>query len=135
MTSTVAKGTAWAKRVADLLRPFGLVRRKPWLEPGDDMTLSTKRFAFSIEAKDQLAWKPAEWLNQAHANAGAGELAVVVAHRRGKATAEDGFVIMAGRTFGAILADSEKLAAELVARDRAVEERRIGPFIVTRAEL
>lgn len=97
--STTRKGTAWAKKVDDLMRGIGFVRRRAWMDAGDDMTVTLPSVTLSVEAKDHRKYDFAGWVDQAVRQAGPGEIPVVVAHRNGKAEAADGYVVMRGEDF------------------------------------
>lgn len=102
--STVRKGTAWAHKVEMLLRSVGFVKRSAWMQAGDDMTVTLPGgLALSVEAKDHRSYNLSGWVDQAVRQAKAGEIPVVVAHRNGKAGAEDGYVVMRGADFAALL--------------------------------
>jgi hypothetical protein len=73
------------------------------MQPGDDITASLGRSVLSVECKDQVRLDLPSWLAQAHQNAPAGSVPVVVAHRKGKGTVEDAYVILSGSGFALLL--------------------------------
>jgi hypothetical protein len=97
--STTSKGTKWAKKVDALMREIGFVRRRAWRDAGDDMTVTLPVITLSVEAKDHRTYKFSEWVDQAVRQAGPHEIPIVVAHRMGKADAEDGYVVLRGEDF------------------------------------
>jgi hypothetical protein len=102
--STVAKGTRWSTKVDAMLRQVGLVKRKAWLAAGDDMTVVVSHtLTLSVENKDHRAYDLAGWVDQAVRQCPEGQIPVVVAHRNGKAEAEDGYVVMRGQDFVELL--------------------------------
>jgi hypothetical protein len=106
MVRTLDKGNRWRAKVADMLARVGLVEKRGIGYPGDDITVWVHggRVILSVEAKNEQSWTPAAWLNQAETQATNGQVPLVVAHRRGKSMAEDGYVIMSGRTLVRLLA-------------------------------
>jgi predicted alpha/beta hydrolase family esterase len=74
-----------------------------WMEPGDDITARRGMLELSIEAKDHRALALASWVDQAERNAPEGAIAVVVAHRLGKAGVAEAYVILSGRSFADLL--------------------------------
>lgn len=106
MSREVAKGTAWASACRDFLVGRGLdARRLPLGGEHDEGDLAVGGLLpLRVECKNQRTYALAPWLNQAEAAAAkAGALSVVWAHRKGKSAAGDGYVIMSGATFAAIL--------------------------------
>jgi hypothetical protein len=102
--STITKGTRWRRKVQDWLEARGyqcLVT--PWMEPGDDMQVSRGMLSLSVECKDHRTLALASWVDQATRNAAPGAIPVVIAHRLGKARAEDCYVIMSGAAFADLL--------------------------------
>lgn len=101
MVHTLAKGNAWRHKVATMLSRVGLVEKRGIGYAGDDITVWTfgpGGLVFSVEAKNEQAMTLAGWVNQAERQAPAGQIPIVVAHRRGRESAEDGYVIMSGST-------------------------------------
>jgi hypothetical protein len=95
---TVRKGTAWATRVQRLLESHGLrVERRPWMSAGDDLRVPSLRL--SVEAKNHAAYSFGTWIDQAVRQCPDHLVPVVWAHRKGRAEAEDGFVVLTGRDF------------------------------------
>jgi hypothetical protein len=105
MVATLRKGNRWRAKVATMLGTVGLVEKRGLGYPGDDITvwLHGGRVVLSVEAKNEAAMAPAVWLNQAERQADQGRVPIVVAHRRGRDSADDGYVIMSGRTLVRLL--------------------------------
>ena len=107
MSAAKAKGTKHESAIVTFLRDHGF----PW---ADRVPLSGTRDRGDvtvgpgspvIEAKNQARHSFAEWLDEATteaANAGA-PFGVVWAKRRGKGSPGDGYVVMDGSTFAALL--------------------------------
>jgi len=106
MSAARSKGTRWETAIVDYLRSHGAPhaeRRAPSgaKDRGDVAGIP----GLVIEAKSHTGMRLADWLDEAEkerVNAGA-DLAVVWHHRRGKASAGDGYVTMDGRTFVRLL--------------------------------
>lgn len=95
--STVSRGSAWRLKVQRMFESAGFLTVVRGIGfAGDDITASRGSVRLSVEAKNQKRLSPSEWLEQAESNAPAGSVPIVVAHRRGRATPEDGYVIMTG---------------------------------------
>jgi hypothetical protein len=106
MIATLTKGNRWRHKVAMMLGGLGLVEKRGIGDAGDDLTVwigADPHLILSVECKNEQAMSPAKWLTQAETQAPAGRIPIVVAHRRGKDNAEDGYVIMSGRTFVRLL--------------------------------
>jgi hypothetical protein len=104
--ATLEKGNRWRHKVAMMLGGLGLVEKRGIGDAGDDLTVwigADPHLILSVECKNEQAMTPAKWLTQAETQAPAGRIPIVVAHRRGKDNAEDGYVIMSGRTFVRLL--------------------------------
>lgn len=110
MSAGKAKGTAWESRIVTYLRGAGF----PW---ADRVPLSGARDRGDvtvgpggpvIEAKNQSRQSLAEWLDEANEEAtnARAPFGVVWFHRRGKASAEDGYVVMDGRTFVKLITEA-----------------------------
>ena len=77
--------------------------RRPWMEPGDDLTARRGPLVLSVEAKDQRRFDLAAWIAQAERNCPPGSVPIVVAHRPGRADPEDGYVVMSGSAFADLI--------------------------------
>lgn len=108
MSAERKKGTAWESAIVRALRAAGFagVERRA-LNGSTDKGDITGLPDFVIEAKDQNRITLAEWVDEAEREArNAGELyGVVWAHRKGRASAMDGYVVMSGRTFTRLIGD------------------------------
>lgn len=107
MSANKARGTRWESAIVEFLRASGF----PWADrvplsgakDRGDVTIGPGSPA--IEAKSQARHSLAEWLTEAQAeavNAGA-PFGVAWIKRRGKGSAGDGYVVMDGATFTALL--------------------------------
>jgi hypothetical protein len=102
--STITKGTRWAHKVRTFLDELGYeTTARAWMAQGDDITAIRGMLELSVECKDHRTLNLAGWVDQAHRQAPEGAIPVVVAHRLGKAAAEDAYVIMSGRAFAELL--------------------------------
>jgi len=102
MIATLEKGNRWRHKVATMLGGLGLVEKRGIGDAGDDLTVwvgDDPHLILSVEAKNEIRYDLAGWITQAERQAPAGRLPVVISHRNGKDNAEDGYVIMSGRTF------------------------------------
>lgn len=101
MVATLRKGNRWRVKVAEMLATIGLVEKRGLGDAGDDLTvwIHGLRVILSVECKNEQEQALARWITQAEGQAPRGRLPVVVAHRRARESAEDGYVIMSGRTF------------------------------------
>ena len=103
------KGTRWASTIVDYLRaqgwPHAELRNLSGAKDRGDIA---GVIGVCIEAKNQERHSLAAWLTEAtieKANAGAA-VGVVWFHRRGKASAGDGYVLMSGDQFVDLLRDA-----------------------------
>jgi hypothetical protein len=101
-----AKGTAWASKIVAYLRdegwPHAELRN---LSGRNDRGDIAGVIGVCIEAKNQARHSLAEWLDEAiveRHNAGA-DVGAVWFHRRGKGSPGEGFVLMPGWQFVALL--------------------------------
>ena len=102
--STITKGTRWRHLVQSMLTGLGWeTTARAWMVPGDDITARRGMVELSIECKDHRSLSLSAWVDQAARNAPEGAIPVVIAHRLGKASAEDAYVIMSGRAFADLL--------------------------------
>lgn len=102
--NTLVKGSVWRRKVSEFLDAAGFLTVPRGLGfAGDDITASRLPLVFSVEAKNTKAFAPSEWVDQAAGNAPSGSIPMVVAHRRGKASVEDAYVIMTGAALLALL--------------------------------
>ena len=106
MSAERAKGTRWASRIVNFLRvsgwPHAELRNLSGAKDRGDIA---GVIGVCIEAKNQARHSMAEWLDEANteaANAHA-PFGVVWAHRRGKGSPGDGYVVMDGHTFVKLL--------------------------------
>jgi hypothetical protein len=104
MVNSHNKGRSWSRKVVVYLEDeIGLALRvRPLGMPGDDIAVPTDP-PLSIEAKNHKAWSPGSWVDQAERQAPPGSIPIVWAHRRGKAEADGGFVLMSGAAFVQLL--------------------------------
>ena len=111
MSKSAAKGSKWRKAVEDFLADEGIPpRRQPLYGINDqgDVHVGPIDAPVVIECKDRNRHDLAGWLDEATAetaNAG-GQVGVAWFHRRGKASAADGYVLMDGRTFAYLLREA-----------------------------
>jgi hypothetical protein len=128
MIATLEKGNRWRHKVALMLGRLGLDWSRigpsgngPPLscssgtadggaraigDAGDDLTVwlnGDPLLILSVECKNEMRYDLAGWLTQAETQAPAGRIPIVIAHRNRKDNAEDGYVIMSGRTFVRLL--------------------------------
>lgn len=102
MSASKSKGSAWERKIVECLQEAGVIHAERRLagssrDRGDIAGMP----GVVIEAKNGARCDLAAWVDEAEVervNDGAG-LAVVWHHRRGKASAADGFVTMTGATF------------------------------------
>lgn len=114
MSRSKAKGTRWETAIVDYLRGIGWVHaERRALHGSADRGDIAGLAGVVIEAKNQERHSLAEWVDEAVAegdNARA-DVAVVWAHRRGKASPADGYVVMTGTQFVSLLIDAGYLPA------------------------
>jgi hypothetical protein len=97
---TNRKGSAWRFLVQQFLEDLGCtVTRRGIGDEGDDLTAVQNGVTFSVEAKNHREMKISAFVDQAERQCPDGQIPVVFAHRRNKATVDDGYVIMSGRAF------------------------------------
>jgi len=102
MSRQKAKGTRWESAIVTYLRERGWPHaERRTLSGAKDQGDIAGIVGGVIEAKDQARHSFAEWLDEAnkerdHAHA---DFGVVWAHRRGKSSPRDGYVVMDGDTF------------------------------------
>ena len=102
--NTTTIGTRWRKVVQDWFTRLGYdTVARPWMQPGDDITVTRGMLTLSIECKHQRTLSLAQWVNQAEENAPPGQIPVVIAHRLGRANADGAYVIMSGAAFSELL--------------------------------
>lgn len=106
MSASRAKGTKWESKVVDFLQTSGWPHaERRALNGARDKGDVTGLPGIVIECKDENRHSIGSWVNEANieaTNANA-ELGVVWAHRKGKASAADGYVIMDGESFARLL--------------------------------
>jgi hypothetical protein len=98
------KGSRWRREVHLWLleRGFDVTRRDHYL-PGDDLQASIPGLELSVEAKNHRELAIGAFVDQANRQAHAGQIPVVFAHRRNRASVDDCYVIMSGRAFGDLI--------------------------------
>jgi hypothetical protein len=102
MNKSKAKGTSWESAIVELLTRLGFDARRVVLHGNEDQgDIHIEGLPIVIEAKNEKTYKIPEWIAEANAEALNAEerFGVVWAHRKGKASPEDGFVLMDGVTF------------------------------------
>lgn len=105
------KGTSWESAIVNELTRLGYNARRVVLHGNlDQGDIHIEGLPLIIEAKNEKTYKLAEWIDEAeverkNANALHG---VVWAHRKGKASPLDGYVIMSGKEFADFLRILEK---------------------------
>lgn len=106
MSAAKQKGTRWETRIVEYLREHGFPHaERRTLNGTKDRGDVNAAPGLVIEAKDQQRHSWAAWLDEATEegrNADA-EIAAVWAHRRGRAGAGEGYVVMDGHTFVRLL--------------------------------
>lgn len=110
MSAGKRKGTAWESRLVNYLREHGFTYadRVPLSGKADRGDVTIGPGSPVHEAKNQARHSWAEWLDEANTeatNAGA-PFGVVWAHRRGKASPGDGYVVMDGATYVLLLREA-----------------------------
>jgi hypothetical protein len=102
--NTTTKGTRWRRQVQDWLEALGYhCVAKPWMAPGDDMTVTRGMLALSVETKDHRTLNLSGWVDQAVRQCPDGQIPVVIAHRLGRGQPRDSYVIMSGAAFADLL--------------------------------
>ncbi|HET7409264.1 MAG TPA: hypothetical protein VFJ13_03625 [Paracoccaceae bacterium] len=106
MSASRRKGTRWETAIADFLRANGFpgAERRALAGAADRGDIAGVP-EVCIEAKCARAIELASWADEARAeaaNAGAG-IAAVWVHRRGRSSPADGYVVLDGATFAAML--------------------------------
>lgn len=106
MSRSRSKGTAWESKVVAYLQSQGWPHaERRALNGARDRGDLTGLPGVVVECKDANRVELAAWIDEATtetANANA-ELGVVWAHRKGKASAGDGYVILTGEAFARLL--------------------------------
>jgi hypothetical protein len=94
------KGSSWRRQVELWLQAAGFSTSVRGLGfSGDDIVASRQRVVLSVEAKNHRAVDLAAFVDQAERQAAAGLIPVLVLHRRGRASVDDGYVVLSGRSF------------------------------------
>lgn len=102
MVNTNAKGRTWRAEVATFLRERGLfLQAVGHGDAGTDLLelvppIGLGRPPLAIEAKNDKSHELAAWLDKAIDDAPPGYVPVVFIHRRGRGSAEQGYVLMQG---------------------------------------
>jgi len=109
-TPSKRKGVSWESRIVDYLRsvnwPHAERRALHGVNDKGDITGLPTAVPVVIEAKNAARVELAAWVDEANreaANVGPTALGVVWAHRKGKGSPDDGYVVMDGATFAAFL--------------------------------
>ena len=102
--NTHAKGYQWSRACVLYLREeLGHhVTQRGLGQAGDDARLPIGP-GWSLEFKNVAKWAPGQWLEQVESQRPFHMLGAVWAHRRGKAHPSQGFVVMSGEQFIALL--------------------------------
>jgi hypothetical protein len=103
---TNRKGSAWRFLVQQFFEDLGWgVTRRGIGDQGDDLTVNADDLdlILSVEAKNHKDITLAAFVDQAERQCPEGQIPIVVAHRRNKASVDDGYVIMSGRAFRRLL--------------------------------
>lgn len=106
MSRQKEKGTRWESRVVGYLRAQGFPHaERRALTGGTDRGDINAAPGLVIECKDQSRHSFSEWLDEAviEGRNAAADVAVVWAHRRGKASPADAYVVMSGEQFVSLL--------------------------------
>lgn len=106
MSASKQKGTRWESAIVDFLQAYGWPHAERRALNGiRDRGDITGLPGVVIEAKSTKAYRLGEWVNEANAEAqnARAELGVVWAHRVGRSSAADGYVIMDGESFARLL--------------------------------
>lgn len=108
MSRSKAKGTAWESRIVAFLREFSPVVERRALQGTKDTGDIAGLPGVVIEAKSTAKLELAQFVDEAVAEGDNANAAVAVAwvHRRGKASAADGYVVMTGTQFVSLLIDA-----------------------------
>jgi hypothetical protein len=100
MIHTLVKGNAWRHLVAVWLQDLNFTVTKRGIgEPGDDLTAHLPGMTLSIEAKNHRTITLAAFVDQAEKQAPHDQIPVVFIHRPGRATVDDGYVVLTGKAF------------------------------------
>lgn len=109
---TNAKGTRWETAIVTYLRGEGVaqVERRARTGAKDRGDLAGLP-GVVVEAKDAHRVELAAWMSEAKREAGhdGADIGVVWAHRRGKASPADGYVVMDGATFVRLLRQAGRM--------------------------
>ena len=107
MSAGKQKGTRWESAIVNFLRDHGFTwaDRVPLSGSRDRGDVTLGPGSPVIESKNQARHSMAEWLDEANAEAANARapFGVVWAHRRGKGSPGDGYVVMDGATFVLLL--------------------------------
>jgi len=99
------KGSAWALKVKSWLEGYGHhVVPTMQITDAEDMLIAAIPW-LSVEAKNHASMTLAAWVDQSERQAATrgATVAVVVHHRKGKASVDDAYVTMSGRSFAEML--------------------------------
>lgn len=106
--STVSIGSRWRKKVQDYLTSLGYrTTFTEWGQAGDDITARGHGHVLSVEVKHHARLAVPAFIDQAVRQAPIGHVPIVVAHRRGKSSVEDAFVIMTGAAFASLITTTD----------------------------
>ena len=108
MVATHVKGSVWRRKVCVWLEALGYSAtfRSIGVQ-GDDITSTVGKVDLSIEAKNHKSHDFSGWLTQAQGNAPIGSVPIVIAHRRGRSSVDDCFVVMTGSALAQLLSAIE----------------------------
>jgi hypothetical protein len=102
--NTHAKGSRWRLSAQRYLDEIGFTTRFRSIgEAGDDITAISGDLELSVEAKNVDQASFGTWVDQAERNAPSWAIPLVIAHRRGRASVDDAFVVMSGKTFRTLI--------------------------------
>lgn len=97
--NTQRKGSGWRRAVVLWFESHGWSAEPRGIGfAGDDIDARRGAITLSVECKNVKRMDLAGWVDQAVANAGPA-IPVVVAHRHGRASVEDSYVVMRGSDF------------------------------------
>lgn len=108
MSASKQKGTAWETAIVKYLQPRWPHVERRTLGGTHDKGDVAGIPGVVIEAKNERSYNLASWMNEAEregANANA-DVTVVWAHRKGRASPRDGYVIMSGYQFALLLKEA-----------------------------
>lgn len=106
--NTHRKGSRWRRAVEEWFRGKGFkVTVRGIGFSGDDVVADLGQLHFSLECKSVASIDLAGFVDQAERQAPADLIPVVMLHRRGRASVDDGYVVMSGAAFARLIAGIE----------------------------